>query len=323
MGSTSHQPHFRPIDNKAVEYTRNKLEIYKKLPLVEVAHSFCTGRHEIACKSEDGRLKSAVMSPPTYLDWAVPINEKEAHSKKPGRLRATQQWFGLVDILLKHGVRVAILEPDFSRKEGVYTRDVAFAIDGRLFAANLKEPVRKGEQKLVEGATAPPPEAIIEGGNVILGNGDSVFLGVGGEGRTNLLAAEWLQGQLGTKREVVPIMLKPGVLHLDCAFCPLEKNGNAPTSALVYSGAFENPKDLEMISKRYPNVLELSHAEYDSLGLNVFKLDRRTVIVHNASERIAKLLRQLGIEVIRYDYSEIIKGGGSYRCTFMPIQREN
>ena len=322
--NATHTQHFRPVDHKAVQYAQRKLGLYAKhQPLVEVAGSFDASKHRIMCNSEDGKLKGAVMSPPAYLDWSEPINEKEAHSRKPNRLTASQQWFGLVDILLKHGVQVTVLKPGESRKEGVYTRDIAFAIDGKLFVSSLKEPIRQPEQKLIKGAIVPPAEAIIEGGNAILGNGDSVFLGVGGEGRTNLAAVEWLQWELGTSREVIPIKLQPGVLHLDCAFCPLEGNGNGSPSALVYAEAFAAPKDLGIIGKRYQNFLHLKYEEYDNLGLNMLKLDRKTVIVHTGHERIGKLLKNQGYEVIKYDYTELILGGGSYRCTFMPFLREN
>lgn len=325
MSTAQNHPHFRPPDNKAVRYIKQRIETYKgrHQPLVEVAGSFDASKHIVECKSEDGKLKGAAMSPPDGLDWdnGHPLNEKEAHSKKPDRFLASQQWVGLVDILLKHGVQLTILYPN--GKEGVYTRDVAFVIDEKLFVSNLKEPIRQPEQKLIRGGILPPPEVIIEGGNVILGNGDSVFLGVEGDGRTNREAVEWLQGELGGRREVIPIKLQPGVLHLDCAFCPLEKKGNGTPSALVYTEAFANPKDVELIAKRYPNFLHLTYGEYDNLGLNMLKLDRQTVIVHHAHERIGRLLKKEGYGAIRYDYSELILGGGSYRCTFMPFLREN
>jgi N-dimethylarginine dimethylaminohydrolase len=117
-----------------------------------------------------------------------------------------------------------------------------------MFASNMVMPARFPEEKWIAGAIKPPQGVFIEGGNVILGK-DEVFLGIGD--RTNREAAEWLHGQLGTGKQVVPFLLKPGVLHLDCAFCPIEERDGTQGSALVYSGAFESPKDLQLLQSMY------------------------------------------------------------------------
>jgi N-dimethylarginine dimethylaminohydrolase len=160
---------------------------------------------------------------------------------------------------------------------------------------------------------------IIEGGNVILGKNE-VFLGVGD--RTSRNSVEWLASEVGPQWTVTPIYLKPGVLHLDCAFCPIEGNG-AGSSAIVYEGAFERNEDLQLIKERYGKIWSVKQEDYDTLAPNVLKLDKKTVIVNSSHENIAKLFREHHYEVIEHDYSEIIKGGGSYRCTFGPFHRED
>lgn len=322
---------FRPIDQKAVDFTQRKLDIYKRHPLVEVIKEFEVYKHTINCKSEDGRLKSVLVSPPTYLDWdhSNPINANEATHARPDRLKATQEWFGLIDKLLSQGVKVTVLEPGESRKEGLYTRDIAFAIDSKLFVSNMLERSRKGEVALIKGAielmALGDHDPIIEGGNVVLGNGDSVFLGIGR--RTNMEAAEFLQCELGTSREVVPVLLRDNggydyELHLDCAFFPIERNGSHPTAAFLYPSGLAGAKEVEKITSRYPNVVELTAEEHKHLGLNMLKLDKYTFFVHKYADRLSRILRQMGIKPIKHDFSLMVDGGGSIRCFTMPYERE-
>lgn len=316
---------YRQIDGRAVAYTQYAMEDLKKHPLVRIVERFDASREEVYCASEDGRLQVVVMSPPTFLDWKKGINEQEKKYllHKPDRLVATDQFLSLVLANLNHGVEVVIILPDPQRKEGTFTRDIAFAVMQHLFLANMESDVRKPEEETVVGWIKPPKEAIIEGGNVILGNG-VVFVGVGD--RTNTEAVEWLKttfSALGISLEVIPLRLKKGILHLDCAFCPIEERDGSPGLAIIRPQAFSREKDIALLKKMYGQMKLVSKGEFYGLGANVLKLDKSTYIFNPKTPSVAKTILRLGIDGIPVDYHEINKGEGLYRCTELSTKRKN
>jgi len=277
------------------------------------------------CPSEDGKLLAVVMSPPTYLDWDKAINEgEERHSKdKPDRLLATWQFINLVFANLDHGVKVIIIAPHTDRKEGTFTRDIGFAIKQFLFLANMVSPARKSEEAAITGGIKPPPEVLIEGGNVILGK-DTVFIGIGD--RTNMEAAEWLRHMVDSLcigMEVVPIMLKEKILHLDCAFCPIEERNGKPGAAIISPHAFALEKDLEKIRKMYGKAVEVSERDFQNLATNLISLDRNTRIASPDAKEVHALLKKLDIAPVLIEYFELIKAEGAWRCTELAFEREN
>jgi hypothetical protein len=81
-----------------VEFTQLLLSELERHPKIRVVDSFEAAAQKVACNSEDGRIISAIMSPPTYLDWESPINEgeKDYTHNKPDRLRACFQHFNMI-----------------------------------------------------------------------------------------------------------------------------------------------------------------------------------------------------------------------------------
>ena len=310
----------REVDRRAVEFTAFMLSALDGHPKIKQVTVFDAKKHDVSCPNEDGRIISAIVSPPTYLDWEKAINSKEkANAKnKPDRLDACFQHFGIICKMVEHGADVVLIKPLNGALEGVFTRDPFFAIDGKMYAANMVSPARKAEEGLIANAIKPPEEVKIEGGNVMLGR-DAVFLGVGD--RTNKAAIEWLQGEVGTEREVIPIMLKKHVLHLDCAFCPVEEKDGTKGSALVYKGAFENPEDLKRLHRMYGDLQIIGKEEYGMLGLNILKLDRNTAIINQGASWMRGMLEKLGISVVELDYSQMVKAEGAWRCTYAAIKR--
>ncbi|MCX6769223.1 MAG: arginine deiminase family protein [Candidatus Micrarchaeota archaeon] len=321
-GQNSHSK-LRQIDKKAVEFTKLMLDELAFHPKITIVEKFDAGKAKVDCRSEDGKLKSVVMSPPTYLDWAgsgINKNEELFKDNKPDRYKAAVQHFGLIMKLVERGISVTIIKPGKDMLEGVFTRDIMFAIDGKIYFSNLKKKERQPEEKSIVGGVKPESEVTIEGGNVVLSK-DVVFLGIGD--RTTPNAAEWLRGQVGSARKVIPIVLKPGILHLDCAFCPLEERNGKPGAALIYPQAFENAADIALLNRMYGKIEAVGESEYEMLGPNVLKLDKGTSIANQEAKGIAQMLKKFGIDVITHNYGEIIKAGGAYRCTYAAVEREN
>jgi N-dimethylarginine dimethylaminohydrolase len=322
----------------------------KSSPLVEIReHVDVTKEPRISVHNENGRLRKVVVLPPPYLDWdcACPINEKEkANAKKgimPDRFKATQEWGAFVANLIAQDVKVVILQPKPHLLEATYTRDPAFVVDSKLFIGSMHADVRKPETGLYVngGISAPQGHNItIEGGNVVLGK-DCVFVGVGD--RTTLEGALWLQNWLGTSRQVIPLKLKQGVLHLDCVFGPhdshnkhpgrliLDKKafvGNGGFSALdmrniQYQAGYTLPslKGLEEATKRYAKVTNLKHSERNKLVPNMVMVRPNLAIANFLPDRVKSVLDSF-MKVIVLPFGELALGDGSYRCATMPLVRE-
>ncbi|MEM2137877.1 MAG: arginine deiminase-related protein [Candidatus Anstonellaceae archaeon] len=316
---------YREPDWRAAQFTSEMLSALSSHPKIEIVKQFDASKYPVNCQSEDGKLLTVVMSPPTHLDWNKPINQGEGrhNTDKPDRLLATWQFLNLVLANLDHGVRVVIIEPDPDRKEGTFTRDIGFAIKNSMFLANMVSPVRRSEEATIAGGIKPPAEVLVEGGNIVLGDG-VVFVGIGD--RTNREAVEWLKfmvDKLGINLEVVPIQLKEGILHLDCAFCPIEKRNGNGGAAIVSPHAFASERDLELVKKMYGNTMEVTETEFQSLVTNLLSLDKDVRIASPDATNVHGLLEKLGIHPVLIEYFELIKAEGAWRCTELAVAREN
>ncbi len=311
----------RPLDQKAIAQTTTLIEGLQRVGKVNAIDRLDVAAIKVHVQDEKGKLKAAVVSLPTYLDWAAGINVAEIANmhNKPNRLNAVMEHIELLNTLLGYGVEVHLLNPSFERLEGVYARDIGMVIGDKVIEANFVSPARFPEEGSITGGLKPPKEVKIEGGNVIL-EGSKVFLGIGD--RTNLEALEWLRGILGNQFEVTPINLVPGVLHLDCVFSPIAKPNGTPGGAIAYSAGFKHDSDITMLRKMYGQIFEATKQEYNALGVNTFALDPKTRIVTPACPRLIGLLTELGQRVVPIKLDEIVKGEGYARCSIMPLQRE-
>ena len=317
------KPGFRPPDQKAIKQTGHMLgglQKHQRIPVVDILPP----DRKISCRSEQGKLKTAVVSLPTYLDWGLKPTNKTSEANidnKPDRLEAVMEHKKLIMTLHNFGVDLVILRPSEEKLSGVYTRDIAVTIGDKLIRANLKSPLRLSEEASFEGGIKPPREVLLEGGNVFLeGCKNLVFVGVGD--RTNDEAIDWLQGILGTEYEVKSIKLKAGVLHLDCVFSPIKATGTSNGAALVYKAGFENENDLRFLMSIYGTLFDVSKAEFKMLGPNTLALDENTRVVNPNCAQVISFLTENGQKVIPIKLDEIIKGGGYSRCSVMPLSRE-
>ncbi len=297
------------------------LQKFQGIKLVDVVRAT---DYRISCKSENGKLRTAVVSLPTYLDWGTPINIREAenHNNKPDRYVAVIEHTKLIMELRKANVDVVLINPGADKPEGVYTRDIGITIGDKLIQANLVALPRQAEEKTVEGGIKPPKEAELEGGNVILeGSKNLMLVGVGR--RTNDDAIKWLQEIVGTEFEVKAIRLNSDILHLDCIFSPIEvKSNHAGGAGLVYPNGFEDKRDLEFLVSIYGRLFEIGQDECCKLGANTLALDPKTRIVNPNCTQVISFLKGIGQNVVPVRLDEIVKGEGYARCSVMPLERE-
>lgn len=272
--------------------------------------------------SEVGALRSVLVGPVDHFRLHPPINETQAHyfrvdPPRPDVLVRQHEQF--VDVLVRHGVEVMWAPKRDDSPEQVFTRDVALVLHDTFVLCAMKEPIRQHEPlaleplvKSLEGPVLRVTSGIVEGGDVIL---DGTTLYVGQSIRTNSDGVRWLQEHFGHRFDIVPLRLKPPYLHLDVVFNLVGRN-----LALIFPSAME-AASLDLVRQRY-HLIEVTQQEQFELATNLLSLSPETVISEARQRRLNALLRAQGMNVIEVEYDEIIKLGGSFRCSTCPLVRE-
>ncbi|MFC4077064.1 dimethylarginine dimethylaminohydrolase family protein [Salinithrix halophila] len=272
------------------------------------------------CWSEYDPLKRVVLCPPRHLRIDQVINEVQARFQEEGinTNLAEAQHRNLVETLRRYGIDVILLEPDPAFADQVFTRDIGFTLGSRLFVSNMEEDIRKGEERIFTDwliRSHIPFHLIrsgsIEGGDVMI---DRETIWVGDSGRTSRQAVEELSKEL-PGMEIIPLAFPAKFLHLDCVF-----NVLSPREALIYPQAFQ-PEDLKQLSARY-ELIEVERKEQFTLGTNILSLGNRTLLSLPINSRVNETMRRQGFHVVEVDLSEIIKSGGAFRCSTLPLVRE-
>lgn len=161
------------------------------------------------------------------------------------------------------------------------------------------------------------PDILIEGGDIIV---DKKRIFVGLTERTNKEGFKYLQKTFKNEFEIIPIKVKSrqegeDILHLDCMFNPVGKR-----HALIYEEGFKNLP--AAIHSNY-NLIPITRKEQKELVLNLLSLSKTKVInrKHTKAERINSMLRDIGIEVIELPFNAVTSTGGSFRCSSLPLRR--
>ncbi len=252
------------------------------------------------------------------------VKETVSNGTYPSEQELVEQLAGFVQVLESKGVQV-FRPQNIVGQSQTFVRDIALVIDGVWIKGNMKIDNRKPEYEavsyLINGhkILMPPPEALLEGGDVVLYN-EYIFVGVGE--RTNQAGVEFLAHHFPHKT-VVPLYLVSSpdpyshVLHLDCAFQPVGEG-----FAIFFENGFEKTPQaiLDLFGER--NLIKVSSQEMYDMNPNVFSISPKEVIVEQSFERLKNVLKNCGIEPISVPFAKISKGGGLFRCSTLPLRRE-
>lgn len=213
---------------------------------------------------------------------------------------------------------ITITTPDSSSTlpQQIYTRDTAFVVGSQLYYSGIRRFAdRIGEISPLLTALSLEDQQIvklenpIEGGDVLVLDEDTVF--VAQSSRTSKEAIQELSQHIHVEK----LLLGPSVMHLDTRLTLLPKN-----LALIYPHVFSKT-DLHTLSTRF-TLIEVEKDDEMNLGANVFFINPETVIVPSEYPNIAKALGDHGFDVRSIPYSEVMRFGGSFHCTTMPIERK-
>ncbi|SEO65563.1 N-Dimethylarginine dimethylaminohydrolase [Amphibacillus marinus] len=276
-------------------------------------------RKEVVCSTEYDALKQVIVSSPDFMRIGKVINEtqKQYQAENINQELALAQHSQFVSVMRAHGVTVNVLPPQPALNEQVFTRDIGFTIDSQVFIAKMAAEIRATETDYLkqflatEGISFQEIEAAsIEGGDVII-DGDTVWIGI--SKRTTMKAINALANDL-PNHNIIPIQLKPEILHLDCTF-----NIIAPNIALIYKNGLDESA-YQALQEQY-TCIAVDEQEQFTLGTNVLAIGNRRIVSLPENKRVNRDLRAQGFNVIEVPFNEIIKSGGSFRCCTLPINR--
>lgn len=294
--------------------------------------SLTSERIHVAVRSEIDTLKTVVMcwANPCRINLSMALSVFDSSVREQLRyntwgnydyVRVREQQQRVIEVLRDHGVTVLFLDnvPGISSQH--YTRDIAFCIDDTFFLSRMGTRYREPEQRSLTTLLPGLSKVVrlecgrIEGGDVMLYH-DKVLVGLGEA--TDTAGVDELRlklSRLGNPREVVPIpFTHRGVIHLDTKF-----NIVGEQIALFTRKSFQ--LDTVHWFERHFDLVEATDEETRGMEINTLAIGGGKVIVHEQSERLAKLLQQRGLTPILVDYSEVTHWPGSFRCTTLPVER--
>lgn len=245
---------------------------------------------------------------PQELKWGYRRWDKDLLLKQQSRF---------VDALLRFGVTPVELSTTSDQFwHLLYTRDMGFVVGDTLFFADKRTLIaRNGEIKLLfqtidiskDKRKAIPGR--IEGGDVLVHN-STAFVGM-----TNRTDHEALS-ELSKHMHVKPFHLGDNVMHLDTVLTLLPRN-----YALACLDYFSE-EDRAYLTDQF-TVIPVTKQERETLGTNVLVINPETIFVEERQNRIQNELLQAGFNIEPVSYSEPIVFGGSFRCTTLPLVRED
>ncbi|KPU42268.1 arginine deiminase [Oxobacter pfennigii] len=192
----------------------------------------------------------------------------------------------------------------------------------------------------------------IEGGDVLVLNKDTLIIGF--SERTTESAIESVAHMLLIEKEelkqiiVIEIPAKRAYMHLDTVFTVIDYD-----KFIIYPGIKNSIHTYRLYPGKNGNVRakaeeSLEHTLSDCLGLssvkiinsggdnsitaareqwsdstNTFVIAPGSIITYNRNEETNKILRNLGLNVIEVEASELVRGRGGPHCMTMPLLRED
>lgn len=239
----------------------------------------------------------------------------------------TREFDDYVAALRKYGVEVLRADPGAAYSfDYTCPRDIGFCIGERFFISNMAVPSRSDEILTLSHHLSDypadcivrfPPDAIIEGGDVIVLDRDTVLVGI--NQRTNRAGYEHLRDCLAPL-DITAVAVSHSQLHLDCCLNPLGHG-----HLLIHPASLDgNGEELWRMLKQW-RWIEVDDDEREHLATNVLSVDGSTVIVRDypGCGKTNTALRQAGyhLEKIKFDGTPAV--GGSFRCASLPLRRRS
>lgn len=270
-------------------------------------------------EAEWDRLIAVAVVRPKYFVLGEPINSTQRRfygtKGQPSASLLFDQHASVVRVLAAAGIQVVDIEPTPDLPFQFNVRDAAVVIGSRLIFGRMARAVRLSEPAMFRAALGAESGITVaagqlEGGDIAV-TPNEVFVGLGE--RTDERGYASLRDLLSGTREVTPIHLAAGVLHLDVA-----ANLLSPDVGVLHrpSIAGDLPKSLREI-----DWIEVTDDEFAEQAVNMLVLERGTVLLDARHERLQNALAIRGFRCITVQLDEITKLGGGIRCMTLPLVR--
>jgi N-dimethylarginine dimethylaminohydrolase len=237
---------------------------------------------------------------------------------------ARGQHDAFVELLVRLGVRVHLLEAQPDTPDLLYTFDPLLISDAGAIPLRPGKPTRRGEPALLEAwtqAAGIPTVGRIEAPGTIEG-GDTCWLRpdllcIGRSRRTNAEGAAQLAAIVGGDVRLLDVPSRgTELVHLLSVISPVTEDLAVVYPPLLPSGLSELLADLGIHTIAVPD------GEYPTLACNVLAVRPGVLVMAEGNPVTRRALEAAGCEVHTYPATEIgINGSGGPTCMTRPILR--
>ena len=279
---------------------------------------------QFVCNGTDP-LRRVLLCPPTYHEFE-PINVITEKWLEENFTVNKEKCMEEHEILKKayedNGVNVELMDPKADLPYEVFARDFGGCIKEGYIMGNFREPCRKGEtaeyeKKMKElgiPVVARCTSGAFEGGDFWMLDEYTIAHGI--IARTDLDGFKYVKRQveeLGYTMVGVPCARRN--LHLDMCF-----NIVAEKVAVVCREALPE-FFINMLVKRGFQLIDIPQEGVFKHFGNLQALGNNKVLTLKQNTEVNKKMRELGLETIELDITEILKGGGGLHCMTFPLER--
>lgn len=203
-------------------------------------------------------------------------------------------------------------------------------IDDKIIDCNMRFPIRQREiesygylpeDKIIK---INDPEVIFDAANVLRHNDDLLYL-VSDSG--NVKGAEWLQKQFPNKRVHMLDNIYQGV-HIDSTISVLNEN-----TVMLNAGRITGDKlpnifhDWNIIWVNEKDLAPMGFYKYPYaskwMAMNVFSVDRKTVMIDQDQHTLINKLEKCNFTVIPSKLTHARTLGGGFHCCTLDLRRSN
>jgi len=233
--------------------------------------------------------------------------------------KAQDQFDSLVELYESHGVEVLALEPgDAASPNHFFMRDLFTMTPEGAILGRPASMVRAGEEVAVARCLAKNRIPILhtvsgasafEGPDLVFADPEVAFVATGI--RTNAAGADQVTGvlqRLGIR--VVRVQSTYGCGHLDGVLSIVDHRKAVVFPTRVSHVVVDRLRDLGYSIISLPDVAEGGAG----MATNMVALEPGRVIIPAGCPETVSMLRDIGVEAISIDLSELMKGGGAVHC---------
>lgn len=259
---------------------------------------------------------------PDYFQVEYDINvHMTGNEKAVDRLKAWDQWYRFVLMELRKECTL-IQRPQLEGSpDMVFTANAGTAYKNKVLLANFKNKERKAEERQFEKIFRGLGYDVLYAQNSFEGEGDVLFqpesktVWYGYGQRSSYEASFELKDFLKDCRVNCLQLVNPKYYHLDTCFLPLRRG-----KIMYYPGAFDVISQ-EIITNQTTSSrrIPLESGEAAQFMCNSV-LVGNTLFMPACSDRIEKILTDLGYTVKVCPMGEFMKAGGACKCLVMRIE---